>query len=613
MVFSTRQPLSELASTISTKTTEKVCELFTPDTRPKSLSEYARREKALQRAKVKEAIEKRILKITAADNRSDLIVAVEAACLKFDHFDKYSHDEEIDLGASEALFFQMENILSKKRTGNDAIIELIVSALEMVHRCTSPFIKISVKRVGKVRAFQIPCQLVEKYVNYKRNHAHAGTIVCLVAKLFTNYTKATGVMQRMAEDYDIILAMVHVLESNMDDWVKMEAVNVLAELAYSEETNSVMIHVDGFIDALTVCAYSSNTKIKEGSARAFLNLATAMENEKFGKRDDTIDVLFACLRENFNTTRKCAIGALGNISACEQNKIRLVNYRNGELVKILLFIISSDLSNDLRKDAIGVLSNLACSESASELCNHPEFLTTVAYYAANDKEEDIQRGSLKVLRRLSSYVDADKQSHPILIKALLKTLTGKNAVKHVIAAVRDQASKPKNRKSLANFPGLLDALGIISIDVEFARGNAIRSMLFISFLEDGSTFVASTTVLAALTAAASLTNMKDILTRFAAIKTLKKLALKEENRKVMEKNSSLILALKWAAKKAAKIVVITDTLTELLNASPDDMIDTLLDVIDGDKGKEIRDDDLAALANATLSTIIPDYDRLDQK
>mmetsp|Transcript_6202 Transcript_6202/g.13394 ORF Transcript_6202/g.13394 Transcript_6202/m.13394 type:complete len:139 (-) Transcript_6202:192-608(-) len=138
-------------------------------------------------------------------------------------------------------------------------------------------------------------------------------------------------------------------------------------------------------------------------------------------------------------------------------------------------------------------------------------------------------------------------------------------------------------------------------------------MLFISFLEDGSTFVASTTVLAALTAAASLTNMKDILTRFAAIKTLKKLALKEENRKVMEKNSSLILALKWAAKKAAKIVVITDTLTELLNASPDDMIDTLLDVIDGDKGKEIRDDDLAALANATLSTIIPDYDRLDQK
>eukprot|EP00588_Corethron_pennatum_P007018 CAMPEP_0194291242 /NCGR_PEP_ID=MMETSP0169-20130528/43051_1 /TAXON_ID=218684 /ORGANISM="Corethron pennatum, Strain L29A3" /LENGTH=615 /DNA_ID=CAMNT_0039039069 /DNA_START=234 /DNA_END=2081 /DNA_ORIENTATION=+ len=601
---------ARLAETIST-TQEKINCLFMKDDRPKTLAEYARKEKALQKAKGKDIStgQARILRITndisQAENQFDLIVAVEAACAKFDHFDKYTHDEEIESGVAGVLFFQLERVVTSSKP-RDSEIELLVSALEMVHRCSCHSIKNSIKAAGKYAAFQVPCHIVEKYTRYPQHHACAPTIVCLVAKLFTNFTKATGVMQRMAENYDIILVMVHVLECDMHEWVKMEAINVLAELAYSEETNSVMIHVDGFIDALTECANSSNKKIKEGSARAFLNLATAAENRPIlGSRDDTVNVLLKCLHESSNTTRKCAIGALGNMSACEENKLRLVNYGNGEIVKTLLFAARSDVNKQLRKDAMGVLANLSNADTSCLLCTYPDFLNSLVTQAACDAQLEIQRGALKVLRRMASFVDATVPCHALLLKALLKALAGKHAVAHVVAALKDQSSKPANRRSLAQFPGLLDALAVISLEVEDARVNAVKTLLFVAYQNDGATYAASECVLSALATAAGLTKKKDVLTRFAAIKTIKKLALREDNRAAMERSTSLLVALKWTVKKAAKIVAITDTLTEFLTGSPEDMLDTVFDAIDGELVTVIRDEDLSALAHATLLTIIP--------
>mmetsp|Transcript_12935 Transcript_12935/g.28576 ORF Transcript_12935/g.28576 Transcript_12935/m.28576 type:complete len:94 (-) Transcript_12935:89-370(-) len=93
------------------------------------------------------------------------------------------------------------------------------------------------------------------------------------------------------------------------------------------------------------------------------------------------------------------------------------------------------------------------------------------------------------------------------------------------------------------------------------------------------------------------------------MKTIKKLATIEENRELFEKNSSLIIALKWTIEKTAKIVTIADTITELLAASPDDMIGTFLDVMEGDKSAKVSDEDLAAVASATLECLLLDKEK----
>merc|ERR1740139_425886 len=91
-----------------------------------------------------------------------------------------------------------------------------------------------------------------------------------------------------------------------------------------------------------------------------------------------------------------------------------------------------------------------------------------------------------------------------------------------------------NRPVLAQFPGLLDALGVISLDFEDSKCNAIRAILYISYLdESGITFEASEIVMTALTEAANLTKKKDTLVRFEAMKAIRQLAGNEVNRKLM--------------------------------------------------------------------------------
>jgi len=492
-----------------------------------------------------------------AEKKYNLIVATEHAVAKFNHFDEYKHLKEIDNGASQTLYSKLEGELSSEST-SDTYVELLVSALEMLHRCSEKFINVSVKLVGVERALRVPCVIVERYLHKPKYHAHAQTIVCHVTKLLVHFAKADDLKQLMAGDDKIIKLVVLVLKSDMDDSVKIEAMSLLSDLS---------------------------------------------KEQVLGWKDETMCVLISCLdEENSRATRNCAICALGNIAAHEENKSRLVYYNNYELVNKLIFLVSSGQNKNIRKDIVGVLANLSNADISPLLCNHPEFLNILVSQATDDTNKEAQRSALKVLRRLSSFVDGNALGHKNLLKALLKTLKGgENNVKYVVSILKDQASNPVNRNSLVNFPGLLDYLALISLEVQDVKSNAIKVLLYLAYLDDGLTFTASETVLTALTTAAGLTTKKNAVARFAAMKTIKKLASREENRKSLEEKQSLLVSLRWATEKASKKVVIADTLTELL--TPDGMRFTVLDAIDGQKSKKVNDEDLIDLANATILQI----------
>jgi len=544
------------------------------------------------------------------DSKSHLICVAENICKNFDHFDEYAHIASIDNGASEALFSKLEIELYSGRV-SDIYVELLVSALEMVHRCPGTFINVAVKSAGSERVLQLPCKLIDKYVHFPnpQYHAHAPTIISIVIKLFLHFTKSSNIKLKMAADKDIILSMVYVIKSDMEDWVKIEAINLLAELSYSKDlkdSNIVVIHTEGLLDALVECANSYNADIKEGIARTFLNLGTNIENRKFlACKDGTINILLSFLsEENSKNTKNYAIGALGNICACEENKVRLVNYEEGDLVKKLLFLISSERNKKFHKDVVGVLANLSNADIAPSLCNQPTFLKCLICQATDSVNEESQKNAMKVLRRLSSFVDASKLGHGLLLKALLTTLKGgKSNVKYAVSILKDQASQPINRDSLVNFPGLLDYLGLISLEFQDVKSTAIKVLLYLSYLDNETTFIANENVLNALVTAAGLTTKKNSVSRYAAMKTIKRLAIKEENRKVLANNDALLTSLKWAFGKETKIVALADTLTEVLTATSDGTVVALLDIIDKDKSKKVSDEDLVALAQATMLII----------
>uniref|UniRef100_A0A6U5GQS4 Uncharacterized protein n=1 Tax=Corethron hystrix TaxID=216773 RepID=A0A6U5GQS4_9STRA len=487
----------------------------------------------------------------------------------------------------------------------DGVVELILTAIEKVHRRSSKFIKQSVKLAGKKKAFDLPCQIISKYVNCHQD-SQAKTIIGLTTILLIHFTTATSVKQKMAKNNEIIEAMVNILKSDMNGQIKILSLNVLSELAFSE-SNSTMLHVDGFLSILSEPQISSQKKMRPLVAKIFLSLATTSDNRLIlGHKNDIIDFLLGCLNDVSEITRQNAVGALGNISACDENKLKLVTYHAGEMVHILLFMTRHDDVKYLRDDAVAVLTNLLNAETSPLICGDQDFLNDLVDQAVDDDDIGVQRGALKFCRRLSSHVDANDENYAMLLQALHRTLIGNNAVIHVAAIMKEMASKQKNRRALVESRGLLDALGSASLEFEEARDDVVKTLLFCSYLEDGSTFVAGRNILTVLTHAAGLTKRKDALSRFAAIKTIKKLGTHRDNRKLMKKNNSLFFALKWAIKKNAKIVTITDTVTELLSAdSPEDMLETFGQIIgnDHDTEPEVKDDELTALAHETLRSL----------
>ena len=80
----------------------------------------------------------------------------------------------------------------------------------------------------------------------------------------------------------------------------------------------------------------------------------------------------------------------------------------------------------------------------------------------------------------------------------------------------------------------------------------------------------------------------------------------------MRQDDALLFALKWAVKNRARVVAVTDALTELFASStPDEAVEILFEAFDEDVAPPlVGDEDLAALATRALGAILyPDRRR----
>ena len=95
-----------------------------------------------------------------------MIVVAENACAHFDRNDDYLHIAEIDNGVSQVLFRNLAREVASGGAECDNYVLLLLSALEMVHRCPSKFVRRSVNLFGTDRLWDLLCRIVNRYVRY---------------------------------------------------------------------------------------------------------------------------------------------------------------------------------------------------------------------------------------------------------------------------------------------------------------------------------------------------------------------------------------------------------------------------------------------------------------
>jgi hypothetical protein len=119
-------------------------------------------------------------------------------------------------------------------------------------------------------------------------------------------------------------------------------------------------------------------------------------------------------------SKQYAMKTLAHLASEVQNKVMIVNYENGTIVKALVRLISSTSSIDrqLNITAAELIGSLICRANASIIVScQPGFLVTLASLACG--EDQVANPSAKVLKKLSTYVHSYDDCHTDLLQALV--------------------------------------------------------------------------------------------------------------------------------------------------------------------------------------------------
>ena len=124
-----------------------------------------------------------------------------------------------------------------------------------------------------------------------------------------------------------------------------------------------------------------------------------------------------------SASKKYAMKTLIHLSSAVRNKVILVNYRRGVIVKELMRVISATSSIDQQGKiaATEVLCSLICRSTASNLCQ-PDVLVTLASQGCGKERTSVP--SARVIKKLSSFVHHNDVSHECLLQALVTLLYG---------------------------------------------------------------------------------------------------------------------------------------------------------------------------------------------
>ena len=260
------------------------------------------------------------------------------------------------------------------------------------------------------------------------------------------------------------------------------------------------------------------------------------------------------LLEKNSTTRELVLTALQNLAFAKENRYRLASFKDGIVLEALKKCLSSDTDAKARRRAAGVLTNLACDETAEKIGSHRGLLDTLAIVSSKDDSEDVQTRASLALSKLASCITVKMECHETLLDALVVASLS-TAPNNITAVFRVKARDPDNRESMAHHPGVLDTLSDVCESAGSQakdRDNALRAIMHLVNEEKNRKIMCNKTILDALVVGANYENDDLQEARDSAIRSLERLATEFTNRPIMARHSGLLVAVAKAVEREAR-------------------------------------------------------------
>ena len=383
----------------------------------------------------------------------------------FDHHETNKHDDDIRKGAVHIV----SSILR-------SLTPFFVAKVDQVKSCCILLLQLYRCSVERARASFCTdgCALITNLLEVVEIHYRLGKLgdaecLLLSKEVIEKLLDVAKVPLSMVKNEDnFISSLVSNVMGASGKYVMQLSLKSIASISDHIENKQVLL-TPGLLKAVEVGSRHLDPLVREEAARIVTNLAWEAQN-KSKLLHSSKDTLLGLLVEGGGSTamQSYVLQALGHLAVVADNKVLLVNHKNGMFISTLVHIASSAgqyQANDISINATKIIGYLICRATASKIGSIPGLFATMSSLAC--RSDILASVAAKAIHKMAAFIHYHpklESLHTSLLQAVVTISYSKSTdvLRYAVKAYAEQVPFRRDRIQMIAHRGLLSALSVLT-------------------------------------------------------------------------------------------------------------------------------------------------------
>lgn len=392
----------------------------------------------------------------------------------FDHHETNKHDDDIRKGAVHIVSSILRSLTPFFVAKADQVKSCCILLLQL-YRCSVERARASFCTDG--------CALITNLLEVVEIHYRLGKLgdtECLllskeVIEKLLDVAKVPLSMVKNEDDF--ISSLVSNVMGASGKYVMQLSLKSIASLSDHIENKQVLL-TPGLLKAVEVGSRHLDPLVREEAAKIVMNLAWEAKN-KSKLLHSSMETLLGLLAEDGGSTamQLYVLQALGHLAVVADNKVQLVNHKNGMFISTLVHVASSagqHQANDISINSTKIIGYLICRATASKIGSIPGLFATISSLAC--RSDGLASVAAKAIHKLAAFIhyyhpklknekELDHASlHTSLLQAMVTISYSKSTdvLRYAVKSYAEQVPFRRDRIQMIAHRGLLSALSVLT-------------------------------------------------------------------------------------------------------------------------------------------------------
>lgn len=415
----------------------------------------------------------KLLDVTRAKDDSQRLEKLELAVGAFDHHETNKHDDDIRKGAVHIVSSILRSLTPFFVAKADQVKSCCILLLQL-YRCSVERARASFCTDG-CALITILLEVVE--IHYRLGKLGDTECLLLSKEVIEKLLDVAKVPLSMVKNEgDFISSLVSNVMGASGKYVMQLSLKIIASLSDHIENKQVLL-TPGLLKAVEVGSRHLDPLVREEAAKIVMNLAWEAKN-KSKLLHSSMETLLSLLVEDGGSTAMQAyvLQALGHLAVVTDNKVQLVNHKNGMFISTLVHIASSAgqyQANDISINSVKIIGYLICRATACKIGSIPGLFATMSSLAC--RSDGLASVAAKAIHKLAAFIhyhpklknekEVDHASlHTFLLQAMVTISYSKSTdvLRYAVKSYAEQVPFRRDRIQMIAHRGLLSALSVLT-------------------------------------------------------------------------------------------------------------------------------------------------------